>query len=198
MERTSTINGSSINYNTGNLRLGRINRRISRLQARMNSLLRLLTKDECASNPCKHGATCQDLFNAYLCHCPPEWEVRLKHFQVPSLFLRLFLGPSVRQGRKRVRQIFRNGPRLPEWSHMRQQTGELRVSTAKCCVDFFTHFCNVDARARTAGLAYTAPEGTRIAPPGPRRSFAATVLASRKTPPSVTNASAIRWRASFV
>jgi hypothetical protein len=26
--------------------------------------------DECRSSPCKHGSTCQDLENGYLCTCP--------------------------------------------------------------------------------------------------------------------------------
>lgn len=44
------------------------------MQNKINLILRLLIKDECASNPCKNGGTCRDLFNGYLCHCPPEWE----------------------------------------------------------------------------------------------------------------------------
>lgn len=78
-----TANGSAYNYairnltdlNFGGFRLNRINRRLMMLQRKINLVLRLLGKDECASNPCKHGATCRDLFNGFLCHCPPEWEV---------------------------------------------------------------------------------------------------------------------------
>lgn len=27
--------------------------------------------DECASNPCQNGGTCEDRINGYICHCPP-------------------------------------------------------------------------------------------------------------------------------
>ncbi|XP_066299150.1 fibropellin-3-like [Branchiostoma lanceolatum] len=30
--------------------------------------------DECASNPCQNGATCQDAVNSYTCTCPPGYE----------------------------------------------------------------------------------------------------------------------------
>jgi len=30
--------------------------------------------DECASNPCEHGATCEDLVDAFLCRCRPGYE----------------------------------------------------------------------------------------------------------------------------
>ncbi|KAF5295928.1 hypothetical protein FQR65_LT10359 [Abscondita terminalis] len=51
-----------------------INRKIRLLQRKVNRLIRLLTKNECASSPCKNGGTCQDLFNGYVCQCPDEWE----------------------------------------------------------------------------------------------------------------------------
>jgi len=27
--------------------------------------------NECASNPCQHGGTCEDQVNGFTCHCPP-------------------------------------------------------------------------------------------------------------------------------
>ncbi|KAK4871991.1 hypothetical protein RN001_016115 [Aquatica leii] len=51
-----------------------LNRRIRLLQRKVNRLIRLLTKNECAGAPCKNGGTCQDLFNGYVCQCPAEWE----------------------------------------------------------------------------------------------------------------------------
>lgn len=30
--------------------------------------------NECASNPCLHGGTCEDRANAFFCKCPEGWE----------------------------------------------------------------------------------------------------------------------------
>ncbi|GCB78104.1 hypothetical protein scyTo_0018559, partial [Scyliorhinus torazame] len=30
--------------------------------------------DQCASDPCQNGGSCQDLFQRYLCMCPEEFE----------------------------------------------------------------------------------------------------------------------------
>ncbi|KAF6084009.1 coagulation factor VII [Phyllostomus discolor] len=32
--------------------------------------------DQCASNPCKNGGTCEDQFQSYICFCPEEFEGR--------------------------------------------------------------------------------------------------------------------------
>lgn len=37
-------------------------------------LFQLLEKDECKSNPCQHGGTCQDGFNRYFCRCADGYE----------------------------------------------------------------------------------------------------------------------------
>lgn len=29
--------------------------------------------DECASNPCRHGGSCLDRFNMFVCECPPGY-----------------------------------------------------------------------------------------------------------------------------
>ncbi|XP_056646391.1 cubilin [Diorhabda sublineata] len=52
----------------------KLSRRVDLLQRRIMSIQTLLTIDDCISNPCKNGGTCQDLFSGYLCHCPPQWE----------------------------------------------------------------------------------------------------------------------------
>ncbi|XP_068906568.1 cubilin-like isoform X2 [Tenebrio molitor] len=52
----------------------RLNRRVTALQRTVRSLTLLLNIDECNSNPCKNGGSCQDLFGDFLCHCPSEWE----------------------------------------------------------------------------------------------------------------------------
>lgn len=33
-----------------------------------------LSSDECSSNPCSNGGTCQDLYNRFYCLCPKNWE----------------------------------------------------------------------------------------------------------------------------
>ena len=33
----------------------------------------ILDINECASNPCKNGATCNDYINMYNCTCPPGY-----------------------------------------------------------------------------------------------------------------------------
>ena len=32
--------------------------------------------NECASDPCQNGGTCEDLMNGYRCKCPPEYQGR--------------------------------------------------------------------------------------------------------------------------
>ena len=34
----------------------------------------LAVTDDCDSNPCLHGATCNDYLNAYNCTCAPQYE----------------------------------------------------------------------------------------------------------------------------
>lgn len=50
------------------------------LQRKVNRLTLLLTKNECANEPCQNGGTCQDMFNGFICHCPNEWEVLVLHY----------------------------------------------------------------------------------------------------------------------
>lgn len=38
-----------------------------------NWISRCVDIDDCSSNPCNHGGTCQDLVNGYKCHCPSQW-----------------------------------------------------------------------------------------------------------------------------
>ncbi|XP_044515688.1 protein crumbs homolog 2 [Gracilinanus agilis] len=33
----------------------------------------MVNVDDCASEPCFHGASCEDGVNDYMCHCPPTW-----------------------------------------------------------------------------------------------------------------------------
>ena len=36
--------------------------------------VQLLTVNECTSNPCRHGATCVDQYNGFLCQCAAGWQ----------------------------------------------------------------------------------------------------------------------------
>lgn len=58
-----------------NRRFLALGRRITSVERRLNRLVTLLNKNECASNPCKHGATCQDLYNGFICKCAEGWQV---------------------------------------------------------------------------------------------------------------------------
>ncbi|RZC32590.1 EGF domain containing protein, partial [Asbolus verrucosus] len=50
----------------------RVSRRVNSLQTQVRALTMLLNNNECASNPCKNGGTCQDLFNGFICQCTTE------------------------------------------------------------------------------------------------------------------------------
>lgn len=39
----------------------------------MVSLVCFLDVDECASDPCTNGGTCNDLVNKFVCNCPPGY-----------------------------------------------------------------------------------------------------------------------------
>ncbi|RZF39688.1 hypothetical protein LSTR_LSTR013176 [Laodelphax striatellus] len=65
----SAIGGTSRNYYTKLLRV-----KIRRLEQNVRYLKRLLTTDECLSNPCQNGGTCTDMYGGYHCHCPEQWE----------------------------------------------------------------------------------------------------------------------------
>uniref|UniRef100_A0A8D8U6L7 Cubilin n=3 Tax=Cacopsylla melanoneura TaxID=428564 RepID=A0A8D8U6L7_9HEMI len=51
-----------------------LNQRVQRLDRQMRKLQADLRRNECASNPCRNGGTCIDLFAKYQCICPENWE----------------------------------------------------------------------------------------------------------------------------
>ncbi|GAB6032010.1 hypothetical protein CHUAL_010385 [Chamberlinius hualienensis] len=57
-----------------NNRQNRMNRQLNRMKTRLDNVVNLLQKDECASGPCQHGATCHDGYNRYSCTCTTNWE----------------------------------------------------------------------------------------------------------------------------
>ncbi|XP_031624566.1 cubilin homolog [Contarinia nasturtii] len=62
------MNSSSRGTNTTNL-----NRRLRRLEEKVNRLVERLNADNCSSNPCRNGGKCMNIFNGYTCNCPKEW-----------------------------------------------------------------------------------------------------------------------------
>ncbi|KAG8252014.1 hypothetical protein J6590_068222 [Homalodisca vitripennis] len=56
------------------VRLNRLTVRIRRVEIQLRRLQNLLSIDECLSNPCRNGGTCQDMFNSFMCICPPNWQ----------------------------------------------------------------------------------------------------------------------------
>ncbi|XP_012062648.1 PREDICTED: cubilin [Atta cephalotes] len=52
----------------------RINVRLKALEDSLRAMQTLLRENECQSNPCQNGGTCEDLYDAYQCHCPSNWE----------------------------------------------------------------------------------------------------------------------------
>ncbi|EFN89302.1 Cubilin, partial [Harpegnathos saltator] len=47
---------------------------LKELEDSLRAMQRLLRENECQSNPCQNGGTCEDLYDAYQCHCPSNWE----------------------------------------------------------------------------------------------------------------------------
>ncbi|XP_011637168.1 cubilin-like [Pogonomyrmex barbatus] len=52
----------------------RINVRLKALEDALRAMQTLLQQNECQSSPCQNGGTCEDLYDAYQCHCPSNWE----------------------------------------------------------------------------------------------------------------------------
>lgn len=50
--------------------------KLKALEDTLRAMQTLLLENECQSNPCQNGGTCEDLYDAYQCHCPSNWEVR--------------------------------------------------------------------------------------------------------------------------
>lgn len=64
-----------------------LNRRVTSLEIKMTRILNLLIKNECASNPCKNGGKCQNIFNGYICNCPSNWEVRNRLSKMACIYI---------------------------------------------------------------------------------------------------------------
>ncbi|BFZ22426.1 hypothetical protein BsWGS_25465 [Bradybaena similaris] len=51
-----------------------LQRRVQALEDAFRSSQALLATNECLRNPCHNGATCVDMYNGYVCRCPPQWQ----------------------------------------------------------------------------------------------------------------------------
>ncbi|XP_014475365.1 PREDICTED: cubilin [Dinoponera quadriceps] len=60
---------TNITNNAGNRRVP-----LKALEDSLRALQTLLRENECHSNPCQNGGTCEDLYDSYQCHCPSNWE----------------------------------------------------------------------------------------------------------------------------
>ncbi|EFN66210.1 Cubilin [Camponotus floridanus] len=83
LERSIDVNGTSRvgnrsriypSFNPTRNTIRRINFRLKALEDSLRAMQTLLRENECQSNPCQNGGTCEDLFDAYQCHCPSNWE----------------------------------------------------------------------------------------------------------------------------
>lgn len=52
--------------------------KLKALEDSLRAMQTLLRENECQSGPCQNGGTCEDLYDAYQCHCPSNWEVLCK------------------------------------------------------------------------------------------------------------------------
>ncbi|XP_076655704.1 cubilin [Halictus rubicundus] len=77
VEMNSTLPGNALqNQSSGNInwKVRVLTNRVRKLEDNVKSIERKLKTNECDSNPCQNGGSCQDLYEGYQCHCPPNWE----------------------------------------------------------------------------------------------------------------------------
>ncbi|XP_029168402.1 cubilin-like [Nylanderia fulva] len=89
LERSIDVNGTiragnrsriypNVNPNLLPLRtrntIRRISIRLKVLEDSLRAMQTLLRENECQSDPCQNGGTCEDLYDGYQCHCPSNWE----------------------------------------------------------------------------------------------------------------------------
>ncbi|XP_063226608.1 cubilin [Bacillus rossius redtenbacheri] len=59
---------------TQQFRLNAVTRRVTNLERQVRQIVQTLARDECSSNPCQNGGSCEDSYNKFICRCPPGWE----------------------------------------------------------------------------------------------------------------------------
>lgn len=57
-----------------NTRIRNVQRRLTRLETKVERILTTLSDDDCRSNPCQNGGTCVDMYNDFVCKCTPNWD----------------------------------------------------------------------------------------------------------------------------
>ena len=110
-----------------------IERNVARMEA-------ALARDECATSPCKHGATCIDAYNSFHCLCPNGWQVGPIFF-IQSKALTstdinrcnnddfwICAGPDVWSRRRRVHRLSRNWLGVPERRYLLKYVRILQVT----------------------------------------------------------------------
>ena len=45
-----------------------------RVKRQLAAVVRMLNRNNCASNPCQNGGTCTDTYRGFICQCPDNWE----------------------------------------------------------------------------------------------------------------------------
>ncbi|GAB0086814.1 Cubilin [Sergentomyia squamirostris] len=55
-------------------RLRQLRLRVTALETKMDTLMTKLSEDNCRSNPCQNGGSCIDIYDGFLCHCPPQYQ----------------------------------------------------------------------------------------------------------------------------
>ncbi|KAF4524800.1 hypothetical protein B566_EDAN010175 [Ephemera danica] len=51
-----------------------LQRKLRGVDRKVRRLGMTLIRNECNSNPCQNGGTCEDSYNSFRCRCPPNWE----------------------------------------------------------------------------------------------------------------------------
>lgn len=65
-----------------------LRRRVRNVERDLQRLTTTLTVNDCASSPCKNGATCIDSYNSFQCLCSSSWEVI--ELLLSSFFFQIF------------------------------------------------------------------------------------------------------------
>ncbi|KAF7287446.1 hypothetical protein GWI33_001415 [Rhynchophorus ferrugineus] len=69
-----SVNSSNTNFTNFDLKITRLNRRITVLRRLVSNVQARLNKNECNSSPCKNAGTCLDMYGQYFCLCQNGWE----------------------------------------------------------------------------------------------------------------------------
>ncbi|KAK9889124.1 hypothetical protein WA026_004393 [Henosepilachna vigintioctopunctata] len=77
LQRLTTVENECANLTISEVskpEISRLSRQYRRVKSALISILSLIIKNECQSNPCANGAVCQDAYDGVICHCLDGWE----------------------------------------------------------------------------------------------------------------------------